>query len=152
MSKKTKKIKTWIDEGFGFPVVLLNPPMIEVRGVQTPDINYKIYAKCVLHALACKPARLTGAEVKFIRQHFQKTLTQFSDRFGQKSYQAVMKWEAFNKKATNMNWTTEKDIRLFIINQLKAKPKAFKELYEDLEEPKQPSQEPVTLSAELLAA
>ena len=63
-----------------------------------------------------------------------------------------MKWEGFGKTATNMNWTTEKDIRLFVLNELKIKPTTFKELYEELEEQKPSSKQPVTLSADQLAA
>ena len=35
---KVKRKKEWVDEGFGFPVKLLNVPMVTVRGVEnTPD-------------------------------------------------------------------------------------------------------------------
>jgi len=37
--KKRKIEKAYIYNGFGFPVVLHNVPMINVRGVWTPDIS-----------------------------------------------------------------------------------------------------------------
>ncbi|MEZ4819253.1 MAG: hypothetical protein R3A45_04930 [Bdellovibrionota bacterium] len=152
MTKNAKKKKEWLDNGFGFPVILINAPVVTVRGVETLNINYKEYAKAVLAALAHKSARLTGNEIRFIRLYFEKTLVEFAQRFGQKSYQAVKKWEDFGNKATAMNWPTEKDIRLFILDELESKPKVFKALYEDLENPKPKSKEPVKLPASQVAA
>ena len=72
MERKIQKL--FVDEGFGFPVKLVNVPMIKVRGHWTPDVNYKELSESLLRALACKPTRLSGNEVHFIRQHFSLTL------------------------------------------------------------------------------
>ena len=61
--------KRFVDEGFGFPVVLRNVPMVTVRSIWTPRINYNKLTRDVALALARKPARLTGHEIRFIRQH-----------------------------------------------------------------------------------
>ena len=47
------------------------------------------------------------------------TLQEFAKRFCV-SHVAVIKWERANRVATAMNWTTEKDIRLFILCKLGA--------------------------------
>ena len=44
--------------------------MVKVRGEWTPKINYSELALIVLHALSYKDARLTGNEIKFIRNSF----------------------------------------------------------------------------------
>jgi hypothetical protein len=85
----------------------------------------------VLVALASKRARLTGSEVRFIRQYFEMTLTQFGDRFSV-SHPAVLKWEDAGDGATAMKWPVEKDIRLFILDALKAKDKDLAALYRRL--------------------
>ena len=44
--------KRLIDTGFGFPIRLINVPMVKVRGVWTPKINYdelaQLYNELVL--------------------------------------------------------------------------------------------------------
>jgi hypothetical protein len=65
MERKIQKL--FIDNGFGFKVKLRNVPMVKVRGVWTPDVDYNDLAKMVLLFLFRKTARLTGAEVRFIR-------------------------------------------------------------------------------------
>ena len=87
----TKIQKRFVDEGFGFPVVLRNVEMVKVRGVWTPKVDYNHLAKVIIMALAHKPSRLTGAEVKFIRHYFKMTLTQFGNRFSV-SHPGVIKW------------------------------------------------------------
>lgn len=130
MEKRVQK--TFMDEGFGFTVRLHNVPMIKVRGTWTPDINYNQLAKVVLLALCHKPARLTGAEVRFVRQQLDMTLQAFAERFCV-SHPAVIKWEKTGGKPTSMAWTTEKDLRLFILSKFTMKPIEIAKLYTELE-------------------
>jgi DNA-binding transcriptional regulator YiaG len=128
-----KTQKTFTDHGFGFPVKLLNVPMIKVRGKWTPNIDYNELTEVVLVMIANKPVKLAGNEVKFIRQHFEMTLQQFAKRFGV-SHPAVVKWEKSDDEPTNMSWSTEKDLRLFILSQLESKPTELAALYNELEQ------------------
>jgi hypothetical protein len=128
-----KTVKRYVDEGFGFPVILRNVPMVKVRGAWTPMINYNTLAREVLLALAHKPARLTGNEIRFIRQYFEMTLEAFGSRFDV-SHPAVLKWERASDKPPALKWPLEKDIRLFTLDRLQARPTVFKELYESLRE------------------
>jgi len=147
-----KKIeKVFIDEGFGFKVRLLNVPMVKVRGQWTPNINYSELAEVVLHALAHKPSRLTGAEIHFLRQHFGMTLQAFAERFCV-SHPAVLKWEKAGTKPTAMNWATEKDIRLSILARLGADAKLVAALYTGLEREARRTSFPVEVDATLVAA
>ncbi len=131
MERKIKR--SHVDHGFGFPVKLLNVPMINVRGEWTPAIDYNLLAEMVLKELCEKEGRLTGNEVRFIRQHFEMTLQEFAKRFGV-THPGVLKWEALNNKPTQMNWATEKDIRLFALLKLTSKSKEIVDLYKMLEE------------------
>jgi hypothetical protein len=149
MEKKISKV--FVDEGFGFPVRLVNVPMVKVRGQWTPNINYNELAKVVLIALAHKPARITGHEVRFIRQHFEMSLQTFAERFCV-SHPAVIKWERAGKNATAMAWTTEKDLRLFVLSRLGARPNDLVELYARLEQAAPDKIVPVEIDAKKVAA
>ncbi len=129
---KTKKIqKVYQDNGFGFPVTLMNVPMIEVRGEWVPQINQKELQDRVVEFLVLKPSRLTGSEIHFLRLISEMNLKQFADRFDV-THPAVLKWEKAENKETGMNWTTEKDIRLFALKNLGPNAKEFLTAYERL--------------------
>ncbi|MCB0367643.1 MAG: hypothetical protein H6624_04670 [Bdellovibrionaceae bacterium] len=128
-----KKIKkSHIDYGFGFPVVLLDAPFRKVQGKWVLDLNFEKYEKAVLMALTHKPARLSGNEVKFIRHSFEMTQKAFAKRFGDGTHPAVIGWEKQGDKPTNMSWSTEKDIRLFIVDNLN--PSRLRKAYAELEQ------------------
>ena len=142
--------KRYVYEGFGFPVVLRNVPMVKVRDDWTPKIDYNDLAVDVLQALTHKPWRLTGDEVRFIRLHFEMTLTQFADRFSV-SHPAVIKWEDAQDETTSMRWSVEKDIRLFILDRLDAGDKALTVLYRSLAKEAKQQGKPITMDLEQAA-
>jgi len=117
----------FVYEGFGFPVVLLNVPMVRVRGEWTLDVDYNDLSRRLLEALARKPARLSGNEVRFTRHSLSMTLEHFAARFGV-THPAVIKWERAGNRSTSMSWAVEKDIRLEILRSLsRVKPSQFVE-------------------------
>ena len=127
----TKIQKSYTDFGLGFPVQIINAPMRKIRGSWVLDLNFENYEQSVLMALAMKPTRLTGNEIKFVRNYFEMDLKSFGQRFGDVAHSAVIKWEKFLDQPTNMNWATEKDIRLFIID--KFSPRSLRKVYLELE-------------------
>ena len=129
MDKKVQK--SYIDYGFGFPVQILDAPLKKVRGEWCLNINFEKYEKAVLLALAMKPVRLSGSEIKFIRHHFEMDLKTFGKRFGDVAHSAVIKWEKCGDEPTSMNWSTEKDIRLAVVDKMK--PRKLRKVYEELE-------------------
>jgi DNA-binding transcriptional regulator YiaG len=133
MALKTKIQKSYEDHGFGFPVKLLNVPMIEVRGEYVPNVNQNELQRRVVEALAFKPSRLTGNELRFLRHFAGMTLVQFAARLDV-THPAVLKWEKRGTKATGMSWPTEKDIRLFALLKIDAKQRHFVEAYSELEQ------------------
>lgn len=142
--RKIKIKKIFLYDGTGFPVYLLNVPMAQVRDVWTPDVNYNEVDSLILQALAFKPARLTGLEIRFIRHYFEMTTTKFASRFDV-SFAAVLKWEKTGKSPTKMNWTTEKDVRLFILSRLHKRDREMVALYNELEEVKSLKPVPVRI-------
>lgn len=118
--KKTKTEKFFIDTGLGFPVVLINVPMIQIRDVWTPNIDYNKLTNEVLKSLVIKSSRLTGNEVRFIRLTFEMTLKEFAERF-YVTHPCVINWEKEKDNQTGMNWITEKEIRLFIFDKINQK-------------------------------
>lgn len=146
------KIRTrYIDHGFGFQVILRHVPMVKVRGEWTPAVDYNLLAKEVLMLLARLDGRLTGNQVKFIRQHFELTLQQFAERFAV-THPAVHKWERAGDRPTGMNWGTEKDIRLFVLNSIERRPQSLCELYQQLERAAPDRAVEVEVDAKKLAA
>ena len=148
---KKKIQKRFIDRSLGFPVRLLNAPLINVRGQWALDLNLNDYQKAVLQLLAYKPNRLTGSEIRFIRTHFSLTVRQFAERFSIK-HPAVIKWESKYDKPTKMIWSTEKDIRLYIQDELNRRATEFHELYQKLQSELGETQTPIRLDATKLAA
>jgi hypothetical protein len=128
---QTKVQKRFVDTGFGFPITLLNVPMVKAHGIWTPKIDYNELALVVLRALAHKESRLTGSEIRFIRTYFELTLQTFAKRFCV-THVAALKWEKAHTELTAMSWTTEKDIRLFILSKLAARADELAQLYNKL--------------------
>lgn len=129
-----KRQHSFVYQGFGFPVVLVDVPMVRSLGVWTPDIDYRKLARDVLRALALHPARLTGEEIRFIRHSMEMTLEGFAHRFGV-THPAVVQWEQCGGKPTRMAWALEKDIRLEIMrSQVAPSATRFFEAYKELAE------------------
>jgi len=145
MKKKIQKV--YQDHGFGFPVTLLHVPMIEARGEWVPDVNQKELQERVVEALVLKSTRLMGSEIKFLRLFSKMTLEQFATRFDV-THPAVLKWEKSKTRTTRMNWSTEKDIRLFTLSLLEPKPKTFVVVYEQLAEVAIEKSEPIKIDLE----
>ena len=122
--KQTKK-DTFIWEGLGFPIKLVNVPMKKIFGEWVLDINLANFQEVVLHILAYKTTPLTGSELRFIIDYLKMSTREFAQIFGV-THTAVLKWE--NEK-TKMNPSTEVCLRLYILNHLKVADNEFRKLY-----------------------
>ncbi len=129
---ETKKAKKFIYEGLGFPIVLVNVPLVKKRGIWTPAIDYNKLQKQVLLALSHKPVSLTGNEVHFIRAYFEMTLENFGKQFGI-THAAVLNWEKARNKAAKINPTTELCIRLLILEKLKISNQIFRDAFREFD-------------------
>jgi hypothetical protein len=129
---KKKKIKKFIYEGLGFPIVLKNISVIEMLGEEVLDIDFNALQKTVLLSLCRKEMPLTGNEISFIRKYFEMTSTEFGMKFGC-SHAAVLKWEKYENHFAKIEPTTDICIRLFIFSHISRRSGAFKQLYDDLD-------------------
>jgi len=114
---KTKMVKSFVYEGLGFPIELLNVKMIEINGEWVPKINIHQIADEAVKKLAIQESRLTGNQVKFIRSYFSMPLREFGKKVVHETHAAVKKWENNGEEITAMNENTEQVLRLFIIEQ-----------------------------------
>ena len=125
---KDRKKKTFVFEGLGFPIKLINAPMKKEFGDWYIDINMNKLMIVALEALAHKPIALTGDELSFIRSYMEMTTTEFGKTFGV-SHVAVLKWESGENKFSP---ALELCIRLYILDHLRAKDAEFRALYREL--------------------
>lgn len=129
---KGKILKSYIYEGLGFPIQLMNVPMIKVRGEYIMDIDYNKLQKTILLHLCHKKSPLTGNEVKFIRKYFSLNTTAFGSLFGY-THSAVLKWENQGDAFARIIPTAEVYLRLYILDFLQKNAIDFKELYNEIQ-------------------
>lgn len=123
---KNRKIeKSYLYSGFGFPILLEDVPMVEVRGIWTPEVNYNILQKVVLLALCYQSTSLSGNQIRFIRKYFEMTLDKFAKKFGV-THAAVIKWEKKGDNPAKILEGYEKEIRLFVLDQILSDAKEFR--------------------------
>jgi len=122
---KNRKTETFIYEGLGFPIKLINVPMKKIFCKWAMDIDFNKLQLAALYALLYKPTPLNGAELRFIRKFLEMSMADFGKIFGV-SHVAVLKWE--NGK-THAPPSTDIYIRLYVLNSRHAKDKEFRSLY-----------------------
>jgi DNA-binding transcriptional regulator YiaG len=96
MLKNIKK-KTFVYEGLGFPIKLINAPMKKLFGERYLDIDMNKLMLVVFGMLAHKSTALTGDEIRFIRTYLKMTAVEFGKIFDV-SHVAVVKWESNENK------------------------------------------------------
>lgn len=102
----------------GFPILLLDPPMVTVRGHVIPDVNLKELQRAVFHLLITKPARLTGAEVRFIRKHLRLRQVDLAEVLNMANHTVVSQWESRGDDPAGMEYNTEVVLRLWMATRV----------------------------------
>lgn len=125
---KQKIEKEFIYKGLGFPIVLGNVPMIELRGAWTLDVDLNVLQKAALLALAHHPTDLTGNQVRYIRTWLNMSQVEFGKLFGI-THPAVVKWEKAGDKAAKINLTTQRDLRLLLLDRLLTRDDDFRKAF-----------------------
>lgn len=125
-----KRVKKFRYEGLGFPIVLFNVPMVKVRDVWTPAIDFNELQKAVLLELCNMSFPLSGNQVHFIRTYFEMTLEAFGKHFGV-THAAVINWEKTKNRAAKINPSLELLIRLFILEKLKINNQIFRDIFRE---------------------
>lgn len=101
-------------EELGFPIVLVDPPMVEVRGHRVPDVNLRELEGAVFRQLITQPARLTGAEVRFIRKHLRFRQADLARVLNMANHSVVSQWEGREDGAAGMEYNTEVLLRVWM--------------------------------------
>ena len=109
MARKTVQFN-----GFGFPVLLVNVTTKKERGEILPDVNYQDMEQMLFEAVILKPARLSGAEVKFLRHHLDMSQAEFS-KLLRVERSLVSKWEARDLRVTGMTAHAEIFLRMKLV-------------------------------------
>ena len=122
---KQKIEQEFVYHGLGFPIILRNVPMIELREVWTPDIDLNVLQKAVLLALAYHPIDLTGNQIRFIRVSLGLTQTTFGKLFGM-THPAIVKWEKTENRSSKMNLSTQRNLRIWLLDQLLLNDESFR--------------------------
>lgn len=105
------KQKNYVFNGLGFPVVLVDAPFRKTSYGPVLDVNSKRLQELVFEALIRKSARLSGAEVRFVRHYMELTQNTFADLLGV-ARSAVAKWESKDLGLTEMAPATETLLRI----------------------------------------
>ena len=122
---KKDNYNTFIYDGLGFPIKMINVPTKNIFGEIVLDINLGKFQRDILHILIYKNQPLTALEIRFIRKYFEMTTTAFGGVFGV-SHAAVLKWESGQSRLPS---TTELCLRLFALDKLKGSNEEFGQLY-----------------------
>lgn len=110
-----RKKETFIYEGLGFPIKLIDTPMKKVFGEWVIDIDMTALQEFVFKRLLHKSYPLRGREVRFMRKFLEMSTTEFGKKLGV-SHATVVKWE---KEQTRMSPMQESYIRMFLFEFLK---------------------------------
>ncbi len=98
----------------GFPILLVNPAMLEVRGQQVPDVNMRELQATVFRQLIAKAGRLTGAEVRFIRKYLRLRQADLARVLNMANHSVVSQWESREDEFTGMEYNTEVLLRVWM--------------------------------------
>ena len=127
---KNLKKETFIYNGLGFPVLLVDVPLRKTLGEWVIDINFNKLMRIALEYLIHKKTALTPDEMRFIRKYFEMTTTAFGKSLGV-SHVAVLKWESGKHQISP---ATDVYVRMYALRRLNAKKEEFGKLIYDLPE------------------
>ena len=121
-----KMTETFIYEGLGFPIQLIDTPMKKVFGEWMIDIDMNALQKFVFKGLIHKPQSLTGKEMKFMRKFLELSTTKLGERLGV-THAAVLKWE---KETAKISKAQECYLRLILMEYFRESEliKLYKEI------------------------
>ena len=91
----------------GFPIVLVDPPMKDVCGERVPDVNMRDLQAAVFQLLIIKSARLTGAEVRFVRKYLRLRQVDLAGVLNMANHSVVSQWESREDDPAGMDYNTE---------------------------------------------
>ncbi len=121
-----RKKETFIYEGLGFPIELIDTPMKKVFGEWVIDIDMNALQMFVFKGLIHKPYPLTGREMRFMRKFTEMSTIGFGKNLGV-SHATVVKWE---KEQAKVSPIQETYIRMYFLDFLMGRE--FLSLYKEI--------------------
>jgi len=129
VKQKTEKRETFVFKGLGPPIKLVNAPMKKIAGEWVLDLDMELLQRVVLEALIHKRTLLSGNEIRYVRKYLYLSMEKFGKALGV-SHAAVSKWE---NSRNGITAALDVCIRLYIMEQIKAKDVEFRQLYRDID-------------------
>jgi DNA-binding XRE family transcriptional regulator len=97
-----RKTETFIYQGLGFPIELINAPMKKIFGKWVIDIDLNALQLFVFKELIRKPSPLTGKELKFMRKFLEMSRAEVGKILGIHPA-TICTWEAQHEKQALMS-------------------------------------------------
>jgi DNA-binding transcriptional regulator YiaG len=126
----SKRVKNYLYEGLGFPVLIKEAEFIKIRGKWLLKVDVEEVANRLIKALPNKPVGLTGAEVRFIRTYFEFSKRKFAEELNV-THTAIGNWEDAGQKRAKIDSHVEISLRAFVKLRLHDE-KNFSAFYREL--------------------
>ena len=112
------KLKNYLWNGFGFPVIFAELPAVKLRGELIPDVNWTRIGEALIKFICIlQEFPLSGNQVKFIRNSFGMSLREFSKFIGVK-HQSLMRWEKRKNHPAGIEAHIEIVLRLKVLRKV----------------------------------
>ena len=111
------KLKNYLFEGFGFPVIFKELPAIKLRGEIIPDIDFSLIAPALIKFICMQQAEpLSGYQVRFFRSALGLTIRDFAKLVGVR-HPSVIRWEKHKNHSAQIEAHIEIVIRILMIKK-----------------------------------
>lgn len=137
MKKNAMTIKREHDfeyAGAGFPVIISEVALEAFGDEWIVKVDFFALENLLAKELCVKTARLSGNEVRFLRQWLGFSMAELAEHFGY-SAPAVHKWQQRKGRPAGMHWAAEAQLRLLVLDKLGTTPAAFRRAYRNLLKP-----------------
>jgi len=109
-----KKAKNYEFSGLGFPVIFDSVELRFIAGEWLPNISMKTLEDSAFEALLELPARLSGAQVAFIRGYINMTQQEFATNLGLTTHAQVSRWEKNKQNVAGLSPAHEANLRVLM--------------------------------------
>ena len=122
------KLKNYVFNGFGFPVIFDELPALRLRGELVPNVDFsKFSADLIKYICTSQEFPLSGNQVKFFRHSLNLSMREFAKIVGVR-HQSIMRWENNGHLPAKMEAPTEIVLRLLMLNKFKGTNKQVLEV------------------------
>lgn len=128
------KLKNYLWNGFGFPVIFDEIPAIKLRGELVPDIDFaKLAPELIKFICTEQEIPLNGNQVKFFRHSLNLSLRDFA-KFVGVTHQSVMRWEKQKNLPAKIDAHTEIVLRIQMLKRFHGEEKEILEAANQVED------------------